>query len=101
MEQVVADESTLETELKSYEDQVSSVHWSRDLVQSVWYISHHCYVVQLELVEQQLQVSGQEEDEGLLQLKADLAELIGLTQGAVCTCVHGYCLYACVCIVMA
>lgn len=50
-------------------------------------------------MEQQLQVSGQEEDEGLLQLKADLAELIGLTQGAVhvrswilsvCMCVHCY-----------
>ena len=37
--------------------------------------------MQLELVEQQLQVSGQEDDEGLVQLKADLTELIGLTQG--------------------
>ncbi|XP_065917510.1 zinc finger CCCH-type with G patch domain-containing protein-like [Dysidea avara] len=55
MEQVITDERTLETELKSYEDQ-------------------------LELVEQQLQVSGQEDDEGLVQLKADLTELIGLTQ---------------------
>lgn len=39
------------------------------------------FIVQLELVNQQLEVSGQEDDEGLVQLKADLTELIGLTQG--------------------
>ena len=37
-------------------------------------------------------MSGQEDDKGLLQLKADLSELIGLTQGV------RACVYVCVCV---
>ena len=52
----------------------------------------------MELVEQQLNVSGQESDEGLLQLQADLSELIGLTQG-VCVRVRvRVCVCVCVCV---
>ena len=48
-------------------------------------------------MEQQLQVSGQEDDKGLLQLKADLSELIGLTQGMrVCL----WCIVHCTCDVL-
>ena len=42
-------------------------------------------------------MSGQEDDSGLLQLKADLSELIGLTQGM---CVRVCDTFECICVIV-